>query len=143
MAGFLLDTSVLLALGVEDHVHNALAERWLVGVAERFATCPLTQLGFLRIVKQLRRDLSIHQIGRVLQSICSDRRHFFIPADIDVRSADWRLTLGHQQITDAYLAGLGRQHRLKLRRCAEITCADCAGLSFACKAHKVEHSRAM
>jgi len=29
------------------------------------------------------------------------------------------------------------------RRRAEITCADCAGLSFACKAHKGEHSRTM
>jgi len=30
-----------------------------------------------------------------------------------------------------------------LRRRAKITCADCAGLSFACKAHKGEHSRTM
>ncbi|PIV33306.1 MAG: hypothetical protein COS34_08380 [Lysobacterales bacterium CG02_land_8_20_14_3_00_62_12] len=35
-------------------------------------------------------------------------------------------------------------HRIAaVRRCAEITCADCAGLSFACKAHKGEHSRTM
>lgn len=114
MPDYLLDTSVLLALGLTDHVHNTLAERWLSTSDDRFATCPLTQLGFLRIVKQLRRDISIHQIGAVLESICSDRRHFFIPADIDVRSADWRMTLGHQQITDAYLAGLARHHALKL-----------------------------
>ena len=37
-----------------------------------------------------------------------------IAADVDVRAADWRLTLGHQQISDAYLAGLARHHRLKL-----------------------------
>ncbi len=114
MPDYLLDTSVLLALGLTDHVHNTIAERWLSTNDDRFATCPLTQLGFLRIVKQLRRDISIHQIGAVLESICSDRRHFFIPADIDVRSADWRMTLGHQQITDAYLAGLARHHELKL-----------------------------
>lgn len=114
MPGHLLDTSVLLALGLDDHVHNPIAERWVATIDGRFATCPLTQLGFLRIVKQLRRDVSIHQIGAVLDSLCSDRRHFFVPADIDVRGADWRTTLGHQQITDAYLAGLARHHGLKL-----------------------------
>ena len=114
MRGYLLDTSVLLALGLNDHLQNPIAGRWLAGIDDRYATCPLTQLGFLRIAKQLRRDLSIHQIGAVLQSICLNERHFFIAADVDVRAADWRLTLGHQQITDAYLAGLARHHRLKL-----------------------------
>lgn len=79
-----------------------------------FASCPLTQLGFLRLTKQLRRDVGIHQIGAVLESICRHVRHIFVPADMDVRGADWRLILGHQQITDAYLAGLARHHGLKL-----------------------------
>lgn len=114
MSGHLLDTSVLLALGLDDHLQNSVAEHWLLRQSGRFATCPLTQLGFLRITKQLRRDISIHQIGAVLESICADERHVFIAADVDVRSADWRQTLGHQQITDAYLAGLARVHRLKL-----------------------------
>lgn len=114
MRGYLLDTSVLLALGLDDRLHNPVAEQWLAGLQARFATCPLTQLGFLHIAKQLRRDVSIHQIGAVLQSICESHRHFFIAADVDVRAADWRLTVGHQQITDAYLAGLARHHRLKL-----------------------------
>lgn len=114
MSGFLLDTSVLLALGLDDHVHNPAAERWMADLADPFATCPISQLGFLRIVKQLRRDLSIHEIGAVLVSICGDRRHRFVAADIDVRAADWRLTLGHRQITDAYLAGLAREHELRL-----------------------------
>lgn len=112
--GCLLDTSVLLALGLSDHLQNPTAGQWLAGIKDRLATCPLTQLGFLRIAKPLRRDVSIHQIGAVLQSICESPRHFFIAADIDVRAADWRLTLGHQQITDAYLAGLARHHKLRL-----------------------------
>ena len=64
--GYLLDTSVLLALGLDDHLQNSAAEQWLTRDVGRFATCPLTQLGFLRITKQLRRDISIHQIGAVL-----------------------------------------------------------------------------
>ncbi len=114
MQGHLLDTSVLLALGLDDHLQNGVAEQWITRQASSFATCPLTQLGFLRIAKQLRRDISIHQIGAVLESICRDPRHLFVAADVDVRSADWRMTLGHQQITDAYLASLARHHGLKL-----------------------------
>ncbi len=114
MQGYLLDTSVLLALGLDDHVSNDVAEQWLVSQTAPFATCPLTQLGFLRIVKQLHRDISIHQIGAILESICNDERHLFIAADLDVRDADWRLILGHQQITDAYLAALARQNDLKI-----------------------------
>lgn len=114
MRGHLLDISVLLALGLDDHLQNRAAEQWLMRQTNCFATCPLTQLGFLRITKRLRRDLSIHQIGAVLESICTDARHLFIAADRDVRQADGRLILGHQQITDAYLAGLARQHELKL-----------------------------
>ena len=58
MSGYLLDTSVLLALGLDDHLQNSAAEQWLTRDVGRFATCPLTQLGFLRITKQLRRDIS-------------------------------------------------------------------------------------
>jgi uncharacterized protein len=111
---FLLDTSVLLALGLAEHLQNAQVELWFSGNVKKFCTCPITQLGFLRITKQLRKDLSIHEIGQVLQKICRDRRHRFIPADVDVQAVDWRLLLGHQQVTDAYLAGLARQHELKL-----------------------------
>jgi predicted nucleic acid-binding protein len=114
MRGHLLDTSVLLALGLDDHLQNRVAEQWLMRQVSSFVTCPLTQLGFLRITKQLRRDISIHQIGAVLESVCRDARHLFVAADMDVRSGDWRLILGHQQITDAYLAGLARHHGLKL-----------------------------
>lgn len=114
MRGFLLDTNVLLALGIDDHAFNVVAEQWLKRQNTLFATCPLTQLGFLRISKQLHQDLSIHDIGAVLESICNHKRHVFIAADIDARSADWRLILGHRQITDAYLAGLAREHDLIL-----------------------------
>lgn len=131
MHGHLLDTSVLLALGLDDHVRNGVVEQWLIRQPGKFATCPLTQLGFLRIVKQLRRDISIHEIGVVLESLCRDPRHLFVAADMDVRAADWRLILGHQQITDAYLAGLARHHGLKLATLDQglaVTHADIAVL---------------
>ena len=32
MRGYLLDTSVLLALGLDDRLHNPVAEQWLSGL---------------------------------------------------------------------------------------------------------------
>ena len=72
-----------LSLGLDDHLQNRVAEQWITSQANTFATCPLTQLGFLRIAKQLRRDISIHQIGAVLESICRDPR----PATRDMSSS--------------------------------------------------------
>ncbi len=51
---YLLDVSVLLALGYREHVHSARAGRWLKELTERdtpvaLATCPITELGFVRV----------------------------------------------------------------------------------------------
>jgi len=49
----LLDINVLLAIAWPQHVHHARVKRWLLAQTARgklsIATCPLTQLGFLRI----------------------------------------------------------------------------------------------
>ncbi|MGH9644478.1 MAG: TA system VapC family ribonuclease toxin, partial [Terriglobales bacterium] len=46
----LLDVNLLVALFWPDHEHHSAAVRWLRerGTA-RWATCPLTQLGFIRL----------------------------------------------------------------------------------------------
>ena len=47
---FLLDINVLLALAWPNHVHHREAETWFFDHAvNRFCTCPLTQIGFVRI----------------------------------------------------------------------------------------------
>lgn len=47
----LLDVNVLLALFDPIHVHHEKAHRWWAGNADAgWATCPLTQTGFLRII---------------------------------------------------------------------------------------------
>jgi len=46
----LLDVNVLLALAWPTHVHHAAAHRWFAeNHAMGWATCPLTQLGFVRL----------------------------------------------------------------------------------------------
>lgn len=53
---YLLDVNVLLALGYTAHVHHVLVVHWLAEQRERcapgavkLATCPTTELGFIRV----------------------------------------------------------------------------------------------
>lgn len=53
---FLLDVNVLLALGYTAHVHHTRVEYWLADRRDRcapsevkLATCPTTELGFIRV----------------------------------------------------------------------------------------------
>ena len=49
----LLDVNVLIALHDSNHIHHAEAARWLQTHAEQgWASCPLTQNGYLRIMGQ-------------------------------------------------------------------------------------------
>ena len=51
----ILDVSILLAQTDRQHLHHAMAEAWLLSnAALGWATCPLTQNGFLRIGSQQR-----------------------------------------------------------------------------------------
>ncbi len=82
---WLLDTNVLIALMVDDHVHNVPASRWFAGTSGTVATCPVTQGALIRHL--VRRGLS------------ADRAR----SALDVALAG---VLGHRQVTDAYLAQL-------------------------------------
>jgi predicted nucleic acid-binding protein len=47
---YLLDVNVLLALCDPLHVHHAAAHRWFAAVGRfAWATCPITENGFVRI----------------------------------------------------------------------------------------------
>lgn len=103
----LLDSNVLIALAVEEHVHHAAAHSWLAGHPGPFASCPVTQGALLRMV--IRTGATAAQAQRLLGAATADARHEFWPDDLGY--ADVRLdgVLGHRQVTDAYLAALARR----------------------------------
>ena len=51
----LLDVNVLVALLVPTHEHHQAARRWGMtsGAIDGWATCPLTELGVIRVCAQL------------------------------------------------------------------------------------------
>lgn len=110
----LLDTNVLMALAWENHEHHGAVTRWLRGVRS-FATCPMTQGGFVRISSNPALGYANNpaQAFRSLDSIIGDDRHTFWPDDLSFGGAEVRreLIASHTQVTDKYLAALAFCHK--------------------------------
>jgi uncharacterized protein len=109
----LLDVNVLIALLWPPHEAHARAQRWFAQNARQgWATCAMTQAGFVRIVSNpvfSRRAVSSRDALEVLSGSLQHPAHHFWTEDIGVAEAlahFGRRLLGHQQITDAYLLGL-------------------------------------
>jgi toxin-antitoxin system PIN domain toxin len=113
MKGYLLDTNLLIALLWPSHERHSLAVNWFARHRGKgWATCPLTQVGFVRIVSNpaFSRDaVRPREAVQVLSANTAARDHVFWPDDLPVAEsvsfAGLRL-MGHQQVADAYLLGL-------------------------------------
>ena len=108
----LLDVNVLLALMDRDHIHHRAALAWWR--SERgngWASCPLTQNGFVRISCQgnyPRRPTAAQAIAQLRLQL-ADPSHEFWPDDISVADDDLfdrTRILGPKQLTDVYLLAL-------------------------------------
>jgi toxin-antitoxin system PIN domain toxin len=108
----LLDINVLLALLDSDHVDHRRASEWLdAEIGSGWASCAITQNGFVRIVSQPRYPSPVPpaQAVRLLEKACSTKHHEFWPCDItilDKKSVDRSRVHGPRQVTDAYLLAL-------------------------------------
>jgi uncharacterized protein len=108
----LLDVNVLIALFQLNHTHHQQAhEWWAANRADGWASCPLTQNGFVRIVSQSKyRDaLTIVEAIRRLQIFIDQTEHTFWPDDIsflDPQRFERGRILGPKQLTDIYLLAL-------------------------------------
>lgn len=113
MNGYLPDTNLLIALLWPAHNQHEIAARWFATHrSEGWATCPMTQAGFVRIVSNpaFSRDaVRPRDAIQILAANTASRDHLFWPGEIPIPNAvsfaGIRL-LGHQQVTDAYLLGL-------------------------------------
>lgn len=108
----LLDINVLLALMNEEHLQHRHALGWWASHAtDGWASCPLTQNGFVRISTQASyagRRTPGEAFDQLIRQL-SFSNHEFWPDDISVADAEWfdhSRILGPRQITDVYLLGL-------------------------------------
>lgn len=113
----LLDINVLLALLDSDHVDHRRAREWLdAEIDSGWASCAITENGFVRIVSQPRYPSPVPpaQAVRLLRRACATAHHEFWPCDISVLEdavVDPNKVHGPRQVTDAYLLALAARHR--------------------------------
>jgi toxin-antitoxin system PIN domain toxin len=106
------DVNVLVALAWPSHVHHRVAHDWFAQLgSDPWATCPITQSGFIRISSnsQVVDPAATPQDAlQVLRRLTGIGQHLFWPDDLDwaVDEIPFGLVMGHRQVTDAYLLGL-------------------------------------
>lgn len=113
----LFDVNALLALFDEAHpFHGTIRVWWHDNRANGgWATCPLTQNGFVRIMSQPRylQSRSLVEALEALRTGLDQPGHEFWPEDISITEEtlfDSAYILGPNQITDVYLLGLAAKN---------------------------------
>jgi toxin-antitoxin system PIN domain toxin len=114
------DLNTLIALAWPNHVHHAAAARWFQGLGDRpWATCPLTQLGFVRLSSNptlVEYAVTPREALALLAALTGRGSHQFWADDVDMvqAAASFRLVQGHRQVTDAYLLALASRRDARL-----------------------------
>jgi toxin-antitoxin system PIN domain toxin len=113
----LLDVNVLVALFDSAHVHFEYAHRWFAEQRPKgWATCPLTENGFVRVIANPSYPGSRTTILDALERLAAFRasgQHSFWPDSVSLCDAgviDPRHIQGHRQLTDVYLLSLAVDH---------------------------------
>lgn len=121
MSAYLLDVNVLVALTWPNHVHHLAARSWFDREGSTsWATCPITELGFVRVSanpRAIRDAVSPPEAVAVLKQLTDLSGHHFWPDELPVRATGPFAALslvGHRQVTDAYLVALAEHNGGKL-----------------------------
>ena len=111
----LLDVNVLVSLLDANHEHHAASMGWFRENEDRWASCPITQNGYLRVVTQDKypNRIGIKEAIRTLKQAVAEPGHKFLPDDIsllDQQLVAHEHVQGHKQLTDIYLLALSVYH---------------------------------
>lgn len=112
----LLDINVLLALFDSNHQFHAQARTWLEeNIEHGWASCPITQNGFVRIISQpsYPDHVAPKQAIDHLTKATRSRHHRFWADDVSIlddAAVDRTRIHGPKQLTDNYLLALAVRH---------------------------------
>jgi toxin-antitoxin system PIN domain toxin len=113
----LFDVNLLLALAWPTHVHHDAGHSWLAAIrGQGWATCPMTQAGFVRIsalAGVTKRLVTIADATAILAMSTRAPEHVFWGQTIPLTEMAPELRpriMGPQQLTDALLLDLAIRH---------------------------------
>jgi toxin-antitoxin system PIN domain toxin len=114
----LLDVNALIALAWDSHVHHARMRAWFAeNSSSGWATCPLTESGFVRVSSNPRLlpvAIGISAAREVLSVLRTRDTHQFLTDDVSLNDSDIPKITGHRQVTDAHLLTLARRRGVRL-----------------------------
>jgi toxin-antitoxin system PIN domain toxin len=114
----LLDVNALVALAWDSHVHHARMRAWFAeNSSGGWATCPLTESGFVRVSSNpqvLPAVIGIDAARAVLSALRALDAHRFLTDDVSLSESDVPAITGHRQVTDAHLLTLARRRGVRL-----------------------------
>jgi len=117
---FVLDVNVLVALAWPNHVHHEAARRWFEGNASPgWATCPLTESGFVRVSSNpvVPHAVTPSEALALLGRLRELEGHTFLDDGVSLAASphvDRGRIVSHRQVTDAHLLAVARRHRARL-----------------------------
>lgn len=128
----LLDVNALVALAWPNHVHHAAATTWFrANRAHGWATCPVTESGFVRVSANRRvipTARTVTEAVDVLRALRLQPGHTFWSDDVslvDATEIDPADLAGYRQVTDAHLLALA------VRRGGRLATFDQAAVAMA------------
>lgn len=111
----LLDVNLLVALAWPNHIHHAAALGWFRrSQVSGWATCPLTESGFVRVSSNasvMPDARSPREAIHLLRRIVALPHHVFWHDDVSMAASEFLqevLFVGHRQVTDAHLLTLAQ-----------------------------------
>jgi toxin-antitoxin system PIN domain toxin len=114
---YLLDVNMLVALAWDDHANHQAAQRWFTDNARLgFATCNVTQSGFLRVSYKLySKRFSTAQILSLLDGLTANPDHsFWQDGPLDTLRSEWGAIREHNDVTDFNLCLIAERNRGQL-----------------------------
>ncbi len=117
---YLLDVNALIGLGFRAHGFHRRMETWVrTCSADLFATCPITELGFVRILAQHSDyDMTVEKAREHLEvwKIAMHDRLVFLSDDLGARHLP-RWVKHPRQTTDGHLVALAKANGAALATC--------------------------
>lgn len=111
------DVNVLVALVWPNHVHHAAAVNWFAAQRDDgWATCPVTESGFIRVSSNRRvipEARAVPEAAAAIRLLRSVGSHEFWTDEVSLATTEvvrLEQVQGYRQVTDAHLLALARVH---------------------------------
>jgi uncharacterized protein len=112
---YLLDSNLLIAMCMPEHVHHDDSMRWLTNMGKPvLALCAISEGALVRQSLRESPHAGIANAIAILSAVKAWPGCKFWSDSLSYNEVDWRGVIGHKQVTDAYLVSLAKSKNAQL-----------------------------